>query len=66
VRWRNESRNERFALVAKSIEGKEDLREDGYLVFDLEDIGRLSREYLARMDEGSPAASPARPLRPGV
>jgi len=49
VRWRNESRNERFALVAKSIEGKEDLREDGYLVFDLEDIARLSREYLARM-----------------
>jgi len=47
VRWRNESRNERFALVAKSIEGKEDLREDGYLVCDLEDIARLSREYLA-------------------
>jgi hypothetical protein len=49
VRWRNESRNERFALVAKSIEGKEDLREDGYQVFDLEDIARLSREYLTRM-----------------
>ena len=47
VRWQNESRNERFALVAKSIEGKEDLREDGYLVADLEDIARLSREYLA-------------------
>jgi len=43
VRWQNESRNERFALVAKSIEGKEDLREDGYLVCDLEDIARLSR-----------------------
>ncbi|NLA99865.1 MAG: ATP-binding protein, partial [Methanomicrobiales archaeon] len=42
VRWRNESRNERFALVAKSIDGKEDLREDGYLVADLEDIARLS------------------------
>ena len=49
MRWRNESRNERFALVAKSIERKEDLREDGYLVFDLEDIARLSREYLTRM-----------------
>jgi len=49
VRWRNESRNERFALVAKSIEGKEDLREDGYLVCDLEDIARLSREYLTRV-----------------
>ncbi len=49
VRWQNESRNERFALAAKSIEGKEDLREDGYQVFDLEDIARLSREYLARM-----------------
>ena len=47
VRWQNESRNERFALVAKSIEAKEDLREDGYLVADLEDIARLSREYLA-------------------
>jgi len=49
LRWQNESRNERFALVAKSIEGKEDLREDGYLVADLEDIARLSREYLTRM-----------------
>jgi AAA+ ATPase superfamily predicted ATPase len=48
VRWRNASRNERFALVAKSIEGKGDLREDGYLVADLEDIARLSREYLNR------------------
>jgi hypothetical protein len=47
VRWRNESRNERFALVAKSIEGKEDLREDGYLVAVLEDIARFSRDYLA-------------------
>lgn len=35
-----------FCPVAKSIEGKEDLREDGYQVFDLEDIARLSREYL--------------------
>jgi len=38
-----------FCPVAKSIEGKEDLREDGCLVADLEDIARLSREHLTRM-----------------
>jgi AAA+ ATPase superfamily predicted ATPase len=48
VRWRNEERKERFALVAKRIEGKEDLRAEGYLVFDLEDIAEGSRRYLAR------------------
>jgi len=46
VRWRNDDRNEHFALLAKSIEGKEDLIRDGYSVYDLQDIGRLSREYL--------------------
>lgn len=30
--------NERFCLVAGSIEGKDRLREEGYLVYDLEDI----------------------------
>ena len=39
VRWRSANRTERLALVAK---GKEDLREDGYLVADVEDIGRPS------------------------
>ena len=47
VRWRNANRTEHFALVAKGIEGKEELREDGYLIADLEDISRLSQGYLA-------------------
>jgi AAA+ ATPase superfamily predicted ATPase len=47
VRWQNEDRNERYALVAKNIEGKEDLIREGYLVCDLQDIARLSGKYLA-------------------
>ena len=46
VRWRNEERTERFALVAKSIEGKEELIREGYLVCDLEDIAAFSELYL--------------------
>ena len=47
VRWRNANRIEHFALVAKGIKGKEELREDGYLIADVEDISRLSQGYLA-------------------
>ena len=32
----------RFGLIAKSVEGKEELREEGYFVFDLEDFERLT------------------------
>jgi len=38
VQWNNDSREEYFALFAKKIEGKESLREDGYVVFDLDDL----------------------------
>ncbi|HDR74137.1 MAG TPA: ATP-binding protein [Methanoculleus sp.] len=47
VRWRNGERKERFALVAKQIEGKDTLIREGYLVGDLEDIAASSRAYLA-------------------
>lgn len=38
VQWNNDSRKEYFALFAKKIEGKEDLREKGYIAFDLSDM----------------------------
>lgn len=38
VLWQNETRKEIFGLLARKIEGKKDLREKGYLVFDLEDF----------------------------
>jgi AAA+ ATPase superfamily predicted ATPase len=41
VQWRNEERHEEFCLFGKQIQGKEDLAAEGYLVFDLEDIGRI-------------------------
>ena len=38
VKWNNDSREEYFALFAKKIEGKEDYRDKGYIVFDLDDM----------------------------
>lgn len=38
VKWGNNERSEIYGIIAKKIEGKEKLREEGYLVFDLEDI----------------------------
>jgi len=38
VKWNNDSRDEYLALFAKKIEGKEDLRDKGYIVFDLRDM----------------------------
>ena len=38
VKWHNDERSELYGIIAKKIEGKEKLREEGYLVFDLEDI----------------------------
>jgi AAA+ ATPase superfamily predicted ATPase len=38
VKWGNDERSEIYGIVAKKIEGKEKLREEGYLAFDLEDI----------------------------
>jgi len=38
VRWRNDRRDEVFSLIGKRIEGKEELRVEGYRVYDLDDI----------------------------
>jgi len=38
VRWNNEIRKEYFAIVAKKVERKDDLRKEGVLVFDLGDF----------------------------
>jgi len=38
VQWNNDNRTEYFGLVAKRIEGKESLREKGFVVFDLDDF----------------------------
>lgn len=38
VRWNNDARKEYFGIVAKKVEGKEELRQRGYLVFDLDDF----------------------------
>jgi hypothetical protein len=41
IYWNNEIRKNNFCIIAKVIDGKENLREKGYLAFDLEDF-----EYL--------------------
>ena len=38
VRWNNDARKEYFVIVAKKVEGKKELRQRGYLVFDLDNI----------------------------
>ncbi len=38
VQWNNNKRTEFFGLVAKKIEGKDVLREKGFVVFDLDDF----------------------------
>lgn len=37
VKWRNTQRKEQYGLIAKKIENKEDLRKNGFLVYDLDD-----------------------------
>ncbi|KAF5412730.1 MAG: hypothetical protein C5S43_01390 [Candidatus Methanocomedens sp.] len=41
VQWNNNSRSEYFGLFAKSIERKDALREKGFIVFDLDDMGGI-------------------------
>ena len=38
VQWNSEERKEYFAVVAKKIGNKAELKENGVMVFDLEDI----------------------------
>jgi AAA+ ATPase superfamily predicted ATPase len=38
VNWYNEERNEHFAVIAKSIENKDKLKDKGLMLFDMDDI----------------------------
>ena len=38
VQWKNDSRQEYYGIVAKKIKGKKRLRENGFVVFDLDDM----------------------------
>ncbi len=44
VRWRNDTRSEQYCLVARSVTGKEELRKDGFLVYDLIDIAKIGMQ----------------------
>jgi len=39
VQWNNDTRKEYFVLVAKKVGGKESLRKEGFLIFDMDDLG---------------------------
>lgn len=41
IYWKNEIRKDHFCIIAKAIDRKENLREKGYLAFDLEDFKSL-------------------------
>jgi AAA+ ATPase superfamily predicted ATPase len=41
VKWFNAKRKEYFCLIGKRLKDKKDLREKGYLVFDLEDFEKI-------------------------
>jgi len=43
VKWHNDERRELYGIIGKKINGKEKLREMGYLVFDFEDFMSLSK-----------------------
>lgn len=38
VQWHNDARNEHFGIVAKKVEGKEAIRAEGFIAFDLDDF----------------------------
>jgi hypothetical protein len=38
VRWHNGDRKEEFCLVARTIAGKDRLKSNGFLAYDLEDL----------------------------
>ncbi len=40
VEWFNEQRREHYGVIAKKIENKEDLKKEGFLVYDLEDFDK--------------------------
>jgi len=45
VRWREDDRNERFCVIARHIDGKEELGDAGSCFLDLEDISRQSEMW---------------------
>ncbi|WP_255332802.1 hypothetical protein [Methanocalculus taiwanensis] len=47
MRWRDGEHKERYTLITKEIDGKEQLRDEGYHVIDLHDITLLSERFLA-------------------
>ncbi|MBW1746040.1 MAG: hypothetical protein JRJ25_06925 [Deltaproteobacteria bacterium] len=38
VRWNNDTHKKYFRTIAENVEGKEELRQRGYLLFELDDI----------------------------
>jgi len=40
VDWNKGERKEHFGLIGKRVEGKEELKDEGYLCYDLEDMGK--------------------------
>jgi hypothetical protein len=43
VNWHNHQRNEIFGIAAKKIEGKEKLRDAGYIAMDFYDFKKIIR-----------------------
>ena len=43
VRWHNNRRMEFFGVAAQEIEGKERLREGGFIAVDFEDLKKIMR-----------------------
>jgi hypothetical protein len=44
VRWHDNARTERYGIIARSVEGKEELRKKGYHVYDLVDVEGAMRQ----------------------
>ena len=42
VKWRNRERKEHYGIVAKSIKHKEELRSEGYIIYDSKDFEKVS------------------------
>lgn len=45
VKWNNRQRKEIFGVAAKEIEGKEELRKEGYVAIDFEDLENSIRQF---------------------
>lgn len=45
VNWYKDDREDHYGLIAKSIEGKENLKDKGYFVFDLKDFDKIIESF---------------------